>query len=121
MIIHIMESQTEESKCFSVNYNDDIYNIYDFLNNHHHPGGINYVKSYEDKDITKRMQKVQHSKAALYLLRQYKKGGRDTSTKDNQDDLEVRYSWSLIRAFDHFGHYRVWSIGSNPFWDKWWL
>ncbi|XP_063905029.1 fatty acid 2-hydroxylase-like [Zophobas morio] len=39
------------------------------------------------------MQKVQHSKAALYLLRQYKKGGRDTSTKDNQDDLESLVDW----------------------------
>lgn len=70
---------------FEVNYNENKYNIYEFLNNH--PGGINYVKPYERKDITRRMEDHQHSKAAYYLLKEYKDGGRDTDK--GQENLEV--------------------------------
>lgn len=82
-----MTDEMQENKEFKIKHLGDSYNIYDFLNNH--PGGINYVKPYEDKEITKRMENTQHSKAAYYLLREYKTGGRDTSNKNNQEDLEV--------------------------------
>ena len=77
----------DESKQFRVNHGGDFYNIYDFLNNH--PGGTNYVKPFQDREITQRMQNTQHSKAAYYLLREYKSGGRDTGDKGEQEDLEV--------------------------------
>lgn len=69
---------------FEVKYKLDSYNIFEFLNNH--PGGINYVRPYEDKDITKPMDLYDHSKAAYYLLKEYRNKGRD---KEAEDDLEV--------------------------------
>ncbi|KAJ8924105.1 hypothetical protein NQ315_006887 [Exocentrus adspersus] len=75
---------------FEVKYKQNKYNIYEFLNNH--PGGINYVKPYEEKDVTKQMVEHQHSKAAYYLLREYKDGGRHKE-KDQQEDLEYLVDW----------------------------
>ncbi|KAJ3648515.1 hypothetical protein Zmor_020312 [Zophobas morio] len=84
-------SEMDESKQFRVNHGGDFYNIYDFLNNH--PGGTNYVKPFQDREITQRMQNTQHSKAAYYLLREYKSGGRDTGDKGEQEDLEALVDW----------------------------
>lgn len=76
-----------DEKQFHISYLGKNYNIYEFLNNH--PGGINYVKPYEEKEVTHRMEQTQHSRAAYYLLREYKNGGRDSSDKGDQEDLEV--------------------------------
>ncbi|KAG5893927.1 hypothetical protein JTB14_028737 [Gonioctena quinquepunctata] len=73
---------------FEVKYDSNSYNIYEFLNNH--PGGINYVKPYEEKDVTNPMSLYEHSKAAYYLLEEYKKGGR---TMRECDDLEKLVDW----------------------------
>jgi 4-hydroxysphinganine ceramide fatty acyl 2-hydroxylase len=81
----------EDSKEFKVNHSGVNYNIFKFLNNH--PGGINYVKPYEEKEVTQRMHQTQHSKAAYYLLREYRSGGRDTSSKADQEDLEALVDW----------------------------
>lgn len=75
----------KKDETFEVNYKQDKYNIYEFLNNH--PGGTNYVKPYEQKDITRRMEDHQHSKAAYYLLKEYKDGGRNKDK--SEEDLEV--------------------------------
>lgn len=71
---------------FQVKHLGNNYNIYEFLNNH--PGGINYVQPYKEKEVTKRMKDSRHSKAAYYLLREYKSEGRDESNVDGED-LEV--------------------------------
>uniref|UniRef100_V5I951 Fatty acid 2-hydroxylase n=1 Tax=Anoplophora glabripennis TaxID=217634 RepID=V5I951_ANOGL len=73
---------------FEVKYRENKYNIYSFLNNH--PGGINYVKPYEQKDVTKRMKDHEHSKAAYYLLKEYRDGGRDSN---QNEDLEHLVDW----------------------------
>ncbi|KAH0813535.1 hypothetical protein GEV33_009256 [Tenebrio molitor] len=83
--------EMEDSKEFKVNHSGVNYNIFKFLNNH--PGGINYVKPYEEKEVTQRMHQTQHSKAAYYLLREYRSGGRDTSSKADQEDLEALVDW----------------------------
>lgn len=69
---------------FGVKYNTEIYDIQNFLANH--PGGINYVKPYREKDISKPMSQYEHSKAAYYLMKEYKTDGRDAKA---EDDLEV--------------------------------
>jgi hypothetical protein len=76
-----------EDKKFEVKYSGNAYNIFEFLN--HHPGGINYITPCEKKEVTQRMHQTQHAKAAYYLLREYRVGGRDTSSEGDQEDLEV--------------------------------
>lgn len=73
----------EDAK-FDVTYDSTTYDIQDFLANH--PGGVNYVKPFKTKDIVKPMIQHEHSKAAYYLMREYKKDGRDIKAVE---DLEV--------------------------------
>ncbi|CAG9864072.1 unnamed protein product [Phyllotreta striolata] len=75
---------------FNVKYDKRCYDIYEFLNNH--PGGANYVQPYEEKDIAKPMSLYEHSKAAFYLLEEYKTGGR--RARDGQEDLEKYVNWN---------------------------
>lgn len=74
-------------KEFRVKHAGDPYDITDFLRNH--PGGINYVKPYKEKEITERMMDTRHSNSAFYLLREYKIGGRNERTTEFNEDLEV--------------------------------
>lgn len=83
------EMKNEEP--FNVRHNDQKYDIHEFLKNH--PGGLNYVRPYKDKDITKRMKDTQHSKAAYYLLREYKNDGRDLTSTSDSSDLENLVDW----------------------------
>lgn len=64
------------------------YDITNFLQNH--PGGINYVEKYRNRDVSARMKETNHSTSALYLLREYRYDGRDDSCIDGEEDLEVR-------------------------------
>lgn len=73
---------------FQIKYVGQNYDIQEFLKNH--PGGVNYVQSYEGRDITQKMQDMHHSKAAFYLLREYKVGGRDLKKNHHTEDLEVK-------------------------------
>ncbi|KAJ8936620.1 hypothetical protein NQ314_012235 [Rhamnusium bicolor] len=94
---------------FEVKYKEKNYNIYEFLNNH--PGGINYVKPYEEKDVTKRMADHEHSKAAYYLLKEYKLGGRSTS--QSEEDLECLVDWDkpMLSQVTNLGSkYKEWVI-----------
>lgn len=75
---------------FDVKYNEQSYNIYEFL--HNHPGGINNIKPYKEKDVSKPMSLYDHSKAAYYLLEEYKKGGRRKSG-ESEEDLERLVNW----------------------------
>ncbi|CAH2004284.1 unnamed protein product [Acanthoscelides obtectus] len=77
----------EDTK-FKIDYESNTYNIYQFLNNH--PGGVNYVKPYESKDVAQPMRRYDHSKAAYYLLKEYQQGGR----KKDEDDLERLVDWN---------------------------
>ncbi|XP_050504664.1 fatty acid 2-hydroxylase [Diabrotica virgifera virgifera] len=76
----------KEDDKFDVKYNAQSYNIYEFLNNH--PGGLNYVQPYKEKDVTKPMSLYEHSKAAYYLLEEYTKGKRRA-----EEDLESLVNW----------------------------
>lgn len=75
---------------FNVKHIGNTYDIKEFLRNH--PGGVNYVKPYKEKDVTKRMVDTQHSNAAFYLLREYKTGGRNDTLTEFNEDLEVRFA-----------------------------
>lgn len=80
-------------KDFNVKHVGKTYEINEFLKNH--PGGVNYIKPYKEKDVTKRMVDTQHSNAAFYLLREYKVGGRNESTTEFNEDLEVSVQFVL--------------------------
>lgn len=70
-------------KVFEVLNEGKKYDISSFLQNH--PGGINYVERYRNRDVLSRMKDTRHSQSAFYLLREYQNGGRD----DSDEDLEV--------------------------------
>lgn len=76
-----------EQQQFTVNHIGDKYEINEFLRNH--PGGVNYIQSYKEKDVTRRMLDTQHSTSAFYLLREYKIGGRNENPTEFNEDLEV--------------------------------
>lgn len=77
---------------FEVKYESRRYEISNFLRNH--PGGVNYVETYKDKDITNRMKQVNHSKSAFYLLKEYNINGRDDSKGEICEDLEHLVDWN---------------------------
>lgn len=70
-------------KVFEVLNEGKKYDISSFLQNH--PGGINYVERYRNRDVLSKMKDTRHSQSAFYLLREYQNGGRD----DSDEDLEV--------------------------------
>ncbi|KAL1513737.1 hypothetical protein ABEB36_003107 [Hypothenemus hampei] len=78
-----------KSETFDVLYKNDNYDLQDFLKNH--PGGTNYLKPFEHKDVAKRMIDTYHSKAAFYLLKDYNKNGKEAN---RNDDLEKLVNWS---------------------------
>lgn len=88
---------------FNVQYVGQNYDIREFLKNH--PGGVNYVQAYEDRDVTQKMQDMHHSKAAFYLLREYKIGGRDLNRNQHTDDLEDLVDWNkpMLRQVVNLG------------------
>lgn len=94
-----------EEDRFRVRLGDDRYDIEEFLRNH--PGGVNYINGYRDRDVAGRMLDTKHSKSAFYLLREYRVGGRNEQTTDFNEDLEVRrffstYMMMLMKALRKF-------------------
>jgi len=78
---------------FEVKHDQKRFDITTFLK--HHPGGINYIEHYKDKDVSEKMRLTGHSEAARYLLREYKKDGRDQEVDDEEnEDLEHLVDWS---------------------------
>ncbi|KAJ8963443.1 hypothetical protein NQ318_018923 [Aromia moschata] len=95
---------------FEIKFKDNKYNIYEFLNNH--PGGINYVRPYEQKDVAKRMKDFDHSNAAYYLLKEYKDGGRSKDQAEGED-LEYLVDWDkpMLSQVANLGHkYKEWVL-----------
>lgn len=96
---------------FDVRHDKEEYNIYGFLNNH--PGGINYLKPYKEKDVSKRMQDTKHSKAAYYLFQEYNKNGKRTSKGQDDEDLEKLVNWNepMLSQVGNLGiNYKEWVI-----------
>lgn len=90
-----------ESEDFEVVYKKELYSIATFLRNH--PGGINYLEPYKRKDVSKQMENTKHSKAALYLLQEYKKEGKRKMSspnhqKEEEEDLEVGINTSSSKS-----------------------
>lgn len=84
-----------------VKYDGVDYDITKFM--HKHPGGTNYLKGYLGDDVKKRMDETNHSKAAKYILRDYKVGGRNEEKIDEKEDLEVsKYSLENFNQEDFF-------------------
>ncbi|CAH0551932.1 unnamed protein product [Brassicogethes aeneus] len=104
-----MKRTNKNNEDFKVKYRNDTYNIFSFLNNH--PGGVNYVRPYENKDIDQRMKNTNHSDAAYYLLKEYVQGGRK-NLKEN-DDLETLVDWNkaMLPQVGKLGeHYKKWVL-----------
>jgi cytochrome b involved in lipid metabolism len=73
---------------FIVKHEGDTYDIARFL--HFHPGGRNSVSPYKGLSITKKFHDINHSPAAMYLMRDYRLPG--TSHNSTVEDLEVQKS-----------------------------
>lgn len=77
---------------FEVFHNGLRYNITDFV--YKHPGGTNYLRPFQGKEITKNMIDHYHTNSAFYMMREYKVGGRETKDDMNSEDLEKLVDWS---------------------------
>ncbi|XP_049817262.1 fatty acid 2-hydroxylase [Aethina tumida] len=96
-------------KDFNVKYDSVDYNVYAFLNNH--PGGINYVKPYKDKEISKRMKETHHSAAAYYLMQEYRKGGRNNLPENENLEKLVDWNKPMLSQVTGLGEkYKQWVI-----------
>jgi cytochrome b involved in lipid metabolism len=58
-----------KAKVLLVKYKEDTYNIHDFLP--HHPGGRSILEKYENKDITRAFDDINHSAFARSKLKTY--------------------------------------------------
>lgn len=67
---------------FIVEFNKKSYDISEFVSKH--PGGVNTLGGLKNRTIDGKLEKYQHSKAALKLLEQYRIGS------NGDDELEVR-------------------------------
>ncbi|XP_066259576.1 fatty acid 2-hydroxylase isoform X2 [Euwallacea similis] len=102
-----------EQDAFDILYQNEPYDIKGFLKNH--PGGTNYLAPYRAKDVSKRMEDIKHSKAALYLFKEYKKGGKRKKgpNEGEEEDLERLVDWSkpMLRQVATLGtKYKEWVI-----------
>ena len=79
------ELKHKNNEEFIVKHNGEKYDISRFLQ--FHPGGRNYVSPYKDLSITEKLSKMDHSHAAMYLMREYRISGSKDAR--NEEDLEV--------------------------------
>ncbi|XP_017774234.1 PREDICTED: fatty acid 2-hydroxylase [Nicrophorus vespilloides] len=110
---------------FQVRFCGEGYELKDFLK--FHPGGINYLSGYKDKDVGLRMESTQHSQSAFYLLREYREGGRNIEMFKENEDLEYLVNWNepMLKQVSNLGtKYSEWvhspvnrklRIFENPF------
>jgi cytochrome b involved in lipid metabolism len=73
---------------FIIKHEGDTYDIARFLP--FHPGGRNSVSPYRGLSITKKFHDMNHSPAAMYLIRDYRLPA--TSPNSTPEDLEVQKS-----------------------------
>ena len=84
-IIRNGESKHKNKEEFIVKHKGEKYDIARFLQ--FHPGGRNSVSPYKDLSITEKLSKIDHSHAAMYLMKEYKLSG--SRVNKNEEDLEV--------------------------------
>jgi cytochrome b involved in lipid metabolism len=70
---------------FKVKYGGSSVDISTFLRNH--PGGVNTLEKYEGLDIDEKFKFYEHSKAAEYLIKDFK--SRNQKVED-ESYLEVK-------------------------------
>ncbi|XP_066152287.1 fatty acid 2-hydroxylase [Euwallacea fornicatus] len=102
-----------EQDTFEISYQNELYDIKEFLKNH--PGGRNYLAPYRAKEVTKRMEDIKHSKAALYLFKEYKKDDKRKKmpNEGEEEDLEKLVDWSkpmLVQVTSLGTKYKEWVI-----------
>nr|AEE62314.1 unknown [Dendroctonus ponderosae] len=100
-----------DQESFGVLYENDKYDLQQFLQNH--PGGLNYLAPYKGKDISKRMQDSQHSRAAFYLFKEYKKDGKRKQANGDGEDFEKLVDWDkpMLAQVGSLGtQYKEWVI-----------
>lgn len=71
---------------FIVKHKGKRYDIKPFLRNH--PGGINFVQPYQNKNITSKLN--EHSPSAKYLLKEYQVGGREMTQTLSESKTVLR-------------------------------
>ncbi|CAO1428597.1 unnamed protein product [Diamesa hyperborea] len=59
-----------EKEKFIVEYEKELYDITDFM--HKHPGGVNTLSGSNNKNIDNKFRSAVHSKAAEYLMKEYR-------------------------------------------------
>jgi cytochrome b involved in lipid metabolism len=85
-------AKTHDSQEFIIQHEGDTYDIARFLP--FHPGGRNSVSPYQGLSITKKFRDINHSPAAMYLMRDYRLPA--TSQTSTVEDLEVQKSHSPL-------------------------
>jgi cytochrome b involved in lipid metabolism len=89
---------------FIIKHEGDTYDITRFLQ--FHPGGRNSVSPYKGLSITKKFHDINHSPAAMYLMRDYRLPGAPQNS--NVEDLEVQktdFSLSLVQFLAYFPYF----------------
>jgi len=100
--------ETDKDPQLIVRYQDDIYNITEFI--HKHPGGLNTLQGLSNSDMTKRfLNAPPHSDAAMYLMKEYKikdsklrngykngvKNGKITNNDEHNHNEEIKLNSHL--------------------------
>lgn len=78
-----------------VKYKNEDYDISDFIVKH--PGGVNYLNKKNNKSIDEDFEKFKHSKAAEYLMKEYKVN--KSETHDLDESMEVMQINNFIVSF----------------------
>nr|CAD7443468.1 unnamed protein product [Timema bartmani] len=99
------ESSPEKAKEFVVHHGESEYELSRFL--HFHPGGFNTLLGFKFRDIAGKMRTTQHSKAAHYLMEEYRRSVANNASHD----LEKLVDWSkpMLWQVGHLGkRYQEW-------------
>jgi 4-hydroxysphinganine ceramide fatty acyl 2-hydroxylase len=75
---------------FIVKYKNDLFDITKFMSKH--PGGVNTLSGYNQKNIDEKFQSVEHSPAAKYLLNEYKMTTQQLEMNNNELDESMEVS-----------------------------
>jgi cytochrome b involved in lipid metabolism len=73
-----------------VKYKSDLFDITNFISKH--PGGVNTLNGYNQKNIEEKFHSVEHSPAAKYLLNEYKISTQQLETNNNELDESMEVS-----------------------------
>lgn len=85
-----------------VKYKSELFDITNFISKH--PGGVNTLYGYNQKNIEEKFHSVEHSPAAKYLLNEYKINTQqlETGNEETDESMEVREEVTVVRLESWF-------------------